>query len=721
MSEEMADIGEAHSSPKANIETPSSTKRGSEEPSEGEPLDHAKTRKLTKLEERKVPNIALELAKNRTAAKAVSPSPRTAPVNILSAPLASGNDKVNQDDTAVKQGKTEQDIKKSHLATTSRVRVSSLLSPDSNGTSGGIATAPKIILPTQRQKSATNGNDAGSAGFLVARTNSPVYLSPNTPMGSIERSHSTLNPLIPSQSPQKAGRASSLPLSNEIEERSTKPVATLEKKPKSTAKTSSKGVTKRQRTVKGESSTALTAASSKAQNSDKVSLETSPSTNEEIEISQENEGPQKAARKRRANPRQTKTIDVQPANVIIEDMQKVSAPKNLPVEKKASELSQEKNQDSGSSKVNMEISAPESKSKKPVKKASKPVAPKAGSDASAIKNPVKSTDSKKEVKGSNAAQINDQPVKKSPKDGNGKKTSKAASKKDSHPVEDKTKSNTSKPESKTGIKTTMTEPASSSDSKKEVTAADDKKDSKPKDAKLGGKDDNKKEVKTKKVNATSKKKEPTPQPSKKAADPKNAPISPKKLLPAPVLKSPSILEALDKGKGPDDNEDPMILIDVPLYPVESNNYMDENGQVVFNFYKMVQDKFGQSGKTKRNLISELQGREDEDDDAAEVEDDDGVDDDEDEDVEDDDKPSNLTAPTSSPKKKSHPMKGRSLIGKYDTEDLFIDDSELLWEEQRVSTKDGFFVYFGPLIEKGQYASFERVNGTMKRGGIKYSK
>ena len=67
------------------------------------------------------------------------------------------------------------------------------------------------------------------------------------------------------------------------------------------------------------------------------------------------------------------------------------------------------------------------------------------------------------------------------------------------------------------------------------------------------------------------------------------------------------------------------------------------------------------------------------------------------------------------------MKGRSLIGKYDTEDPFIDDSELLWEEQRVATKDGFFVYFGPLIEKGQYASFERVNGTMKRGGIKYSK
>lgn len=79
---------------------------------------------------------------------------------------------------------------------------------------------------------------------------------------------------------------------------------------------------------------------------------------------------------------------------------------------------------------------------------------------------------------------------------------------------------------------------------------------------------------------------------------------------------------------------------------------------------------------------------------------------------------NTVTTTISPKKKSHPMKGKNLIGKYDVEDPFIDDSELLWEEQRAATKDGFFVYFGPLIEKGHYASLERANGTMKRGGVK---
>ncbi|CAI4280100.1 BFH_collapsed_G0003990.mRNA.1.CDS.1 [Saccharomyces cerevisiae] len=96
--------------------------------------------------------------------------------------------------------------------------------------------------------------------------------------------------------------------------------------------------------------------------------------------------------------------------------------------------------------------------------------------------------------------------------------------------------------------------------------------------------------------------------------------------------------------------------------------------------------------------------------------------DDDEDMEEDegeiDTETNTVTTTISPKKKSHPMKGKNLIGKYDVEDPFIDDSELLWEEQRAATKDGFFVYFGPLIEKGHYASLERANGTMKRGGVK---
>lgn len=38
------------------------------------------------------------------------------------------------------------------------------------------------------------------------------------------------------------------------------------------------------------------------------------------------------------------------------------------------------------------------------------------------------------------------------------------------------------------------------------------------------------------------------------------------------------------------------------------------------------------------------------------------------------------------------------VGKYDFEDPFIDDAELQWEEEITTTKDGFFVYWGPLVE-----------------------
>lgn len=34
---------------------------------------------------------------------------------------------------------------------------------------------------------------------------------------------------------------------------------------------------------------------------------------------------------------------------------------------------------------------------------------------------------------------------------------------------------------------------------------------------------------------------------------------------------------------------------------------------------------------------------------------------------------------------------------YDKDDAFVDDSELLWEEQAAAANDGFFVYSGPLV------------------------
>ena len=44
---------------------------------------------------------------------------------------------------------------------------------------------------------------------------------------------------------------------------------------------------------------------------------------------------------------------------------------------------------------------------------------------------------------------------------------------------------------------------------------------------------------------------------------------------------------------------------------------------------------------------------------------------------------------------------------YDVDDDFIDDTEQAWEEQAAVSKDGFFVYSGPLVPEGQEAKVER--------------
>ena len=44
---------------------------------------------------------------------------------------------------------------------------------------------------------------------------------------------------------------------------------------------------------------------------------------------------------------------------------------------------------------------------------------------------------------------------------------------------------------------------------------------------------------------------------------------------------------------------------------------------------------------------------------------------------------------------------------YDKDDPFVDDTELAWEEQQAASKDGFFVYSGPLVPEGEKPNVER--------------
>lgn len=52
-------------------------------------------------------------------------------------------------------------------------------------------------------------------------------------------------------------------------------------------------------------------------------------------------------------------------------------------------------------------------------------------------------------------------------------------------------------------------------------------------------------------------------------------------------------------------------------------------------------------------------------------------------------------------------KRRKKVEEYDREDPFVDDTELAWQEQAAASKDGFFVYSGPLVQEGEKVQVER--------------
>lgn len=56
-------------------------------------------------------------------------------------------------------------------------------------------------------------------------------------------------------------------------------------------------------------------------------------------------------------------------------------------------------------------------------------------------------------------------------------------------------------------------------------------------------------------------------------------------------------------------------------------------------------------------------------------------------------------------------KRRKKVEEYDRDDPFVDDSEMVWQEQAAASKDGFFVYSGPLVPEGEKIQVERYDPT----------
>ena len=59
-------------------------------------------------------------------------------------------------------------------------------------------------------------------------------------------------------------------------------------------------------------------------------------------------------------------------------------------------------------------------------------------------------------------------------------------------------------------------------------------------------------------------------------------------------------------------------------------------------------------------------------------------------------------------------KRRAKANEYDKTDDFIDDAEQAWEEQALASRDGYFVWMGPLITDDEKAAAEKADGKGKK-------
>lgn len=174
-------------------------------------------------------------------------------------------------------------------------------------------------------------------------------------------------------------------------------------------------------------------------------------------------------------------------------------------------------------------------------------------------------------------------------------------------------------------------------------------------------------------------------------------------------------------------ERPTIILDIPL--LDPKDPKPGKAEVVIDVLKLAEDKYGWStihpdAKSAIDIMDEMI---EDDEDGVEVDNDgEEADDKESEkpkdkekekDVDNDTEMENVekTKDKDNEKEKKdkrkddedlteeqlvrrHEAKMNRKVGKYDYEDPFIDDEELQWEEEIASTKEGFFVYWGPLVD-----------------------
>ncbi|EPS45390.1 hypothetical protein H072_569 [Dactylellina haptotyla CBS 200.50] len=204
-----------------------------------------------------------------------------------------------------------------------------------------------------------------------------------------------------------------------------------------------------------------------------------------------------------------------------------------------------------------------------------------------------------------------------------------------------------------------------------------------------------------KASSSSTGKRAAPSATSAPASPKPAPRST-----VPVAKSGGLLAGAfgDVALGEDDPDPlvPTVVLQISLNG-ETNKYIDVS--------KMAEEKYGWAALNPRLARAKLRGPDASGDEAM-------MDASESESAMEEKLGGGMSdAGLSGTGEKDKPKKRRRRVDEYyDANDPFIDDSEMLWEEQAAASKDGFFVYSGPLVPEGERPQIERTNGGPPKRG-----
>lgn len=175
--------------------------------------------------------------------------------------------------------------------------------------------------------------------------------------------------------------------------------------------------------------------------------------------------------------------------------------------------------------------------------------------------------------------------------------------------------------------------------------------------------------------------------------------------PAPAKDKEPVRDLIDDLYNRESREKPkplpIIALNIPL--LDPKNPKPGQAEVVVNVLKLSEEKYGfdaihPNAKPSYEYMNDMLAEDD--DDMAE-----------DDDVEiieplvppklgkkGDEKEEELTEEQLAHR---HQVRMNKRVGKYDYEDPFIDDVELQIEEEISTTKEGFFVYWGPLVEENK--------------------